>query len=661
MGVIEELKRDGYLVFDANYSAGSLLDNVGGDSSTTVSSPYWHRAFGKRRGIYFPASSAIYYADSATRKMIGGNNTWIICGQFSQNSTSPVLVDKSPGYKIYVDATNVYTYCNSVASSLAYDVTSSRMLAFTLVAGSKPSFYSNGALRGTLSANQTPATGNNALIVGNVAGYANSSFSTITRLVMCSTAMTSEQLARFWDEYVSSAGNVDSFRRNVFYVHDAKTDVECNSIGLVLDTDFSRLSNGKIQNFANTSYSGTVTGTPTQSIDKLKFNVAGDNVSWGDVTQFNSVTNFTLENVLETPAATNIPSSYLSRKVSGATSQVASRIATAAALTQPIYTYVSNGSDSYGYTSSTVLRAGCKQHVVQVYNGNGATDALKLQTYVDGEAYALTFSAAAIPSTTSNLAGNNFFTGYTAASIPSTRSLQRVYSVSMTAAQARSAYLKNFAQRVDFSDTFEDVPSSLTSASTGTYIGKWYVSSGGFQCVENSVGKKHLQVTGTTAIASIPQPFAFGTWTFDWTPADTSGGQYVLFIGSKSAQYTDSGQNGYFWDCINGTMYLFKTTAGSSAQLINTSFTCVVGTNYKIAITRCPSDCTFLMYMKGGTLTSWTLVGTAVDSAHTTSAWSVAVFSHVGDKLGMYEPRDSSVGYFHYQGQLIPTASELPQ
>lgn len=73
------------------------------------------------------------------------------------------------------------------------------------------------------------------------------------------------------------------------------------------------------------------------------------------------------------------------------------------ATNQGIYFRVANGSNTHAYTTSAPLVVDTWHHVVAVYNGNGSTNAERIQIYIDGIQMDLAFNVGSPPTTTATV------------------------------------------------------------------------------------------------------------------------------------------------------------------------------------------------------------------------------------------------------------------
>lgn len=491
---------------------------------------------------------------------------------------------------------------------------------------------------------------------------------------MVNRVLTGSEVSRLYEEFIDSPKPADLPRRNFVQVPRGLTDSEYAAKGIVLDTAFELVSvsgSRRILDLGPNNYAGTISGVVTPAKDGIGVRIGSvtDNILFPDVTQLNSAASFTYEEVCEFNDV-NLPAAgYQAIKFLNVSNYIAmGPIVGAAGATKKHSTVIANGSVTYASTVANVLRKGCKQHIIAVYNGAGATNADKYQVYVDGEAYSCDFPGGNLPSTGPNLAAQALQTGATTGT-PRTVESQRWSIPPMTAAQARASYLE-FAKKVLLKETFEDVPVSLAAVSAGGYVGQWRVVSGSYKCSETSDGKRWLECV-TAGCAILPHSRFTGTTVFILRRASPMVGNVSICIAQNvPTAYNDANANGYAVLVTSaGALGVYRLTGGAAvAYPFYTAAGYLLGaTDYKITINRRPSDGRFAMYVKGGSYTAETLVNVAGGAGSNPSASETTYFASsyfgvnmfAGDKLCMYDPRDPSVGLVHYQGQLDPTAGEL--
>ena len=493
---------------------------------------------------------------------------------------------------------------------------------------------------------------------------------------LCNRVLTGQEVSRVYDEWLNEGFITDLPRRNFVQIPDTKPDWDYNAQGIVLDTDFSRRSDGKIVDNSPSNYAGTLLGNPMWMNDGgLNFkDGVNDYANFGNVTQLNGAPNFSFSQVVKLPSTGVVSLRGLWGKHDyGSTGY---RVKLTANTNSPgpyvlqYYEYDAAGIAT-ATTNSAVLRAGVAQHVM-VTRQTGTPSVVTI--YVDGVAYpttlAGTFSATTSAAlATFGLAMANWTVGGVA---PLACEMQRarLWTPTLTAAQVKADYLK-FAQKLLLRETFEDVPVTLAaSVGVGAYIGQVRVVSGTYKCSETSDGKRWLECV-TAGGCVLPQTEAFGTVHYKQLHHSVAGTTYVMFEASLPAAWNAAGQNGYqLYNNIGGRVTFERVTNGAvGLDLFYTVGSYVANdVMYDYWINRRPSDGRFTAYIQGGAFTKPTLIDptggsgsnpTASDVTYTTSKWmSINMMS--GDKLLMWDPAPGArYGIEWWAGVLDPTKGEI--
>lgn len=665
--LLSELKSAGQLKVMHDARKRSLLDFSG--NNLTLAAPgvgsgnqfeptAWGTGFGGTVNTEYTAGV------QASLDLTTATAFYVVIPMLTTYAPNSYIISKSDGGGTLLNGYNVYlagsgTVClgdavgfQALATISLTGVTGRPLMAVHTWNGIQVVSYKNGIFVNSTAQTRVPASAGRSYRLGWPGGVGLHS-SPLLLAGMINRVLSSAEVARLYDEFMQDDFVLDvQHRRGAENFVQGISDSEYTRQGIILDTDFRRQPGGLIRDLTG-NYSGTATGIVVAGAEGKggRFPSANDNISWGDVTQLNSTATFALETEIELPTG-NIPTSYLHGKIAGAVTRIATRIATAPATTQPLYTYISNGADSYGYTTATVLRAGCKHHIMQVYNGAGATDALKHQVYVDGEAYALTFGPNPLPATTANLAGNALFSGFTAVSTPCTHQKFRLHSGAPTAGQARAAFLRNYGQKVIWQAPGEDMPVSLVASyGTGTpnaLGGGWRIVAGTHKISENTKSERWIEcVTGGATVR--PQPYFYGTYAFSvHRAADVATALLVQFQASLENTYLAANQNGYcLYVQANRAIVLATVTNGIVvAVLVATGAAYIaLNTRYDFIVSRRPSDGRFTVYIKGGAYTSWTLMSAAGGGSNPTAAETTYMASSffsvnlaAGDKFLIHDP-----------------------
>jgi hypothetical protein len=482
---------------------------------------------------------------------------------------------------------------------------------------------------------------------------------------MVNRVLTGSEVSRLYEEFIDSPKSSDLPRRNFVQVPRGLTDAEYAAKGIVLDTAFELVSVGgsrRILDMGPNNYAGTISGvvTPAKDGTGIRIGTVTDNVLFPDVTQLNSAVSFTYEEVCEFNDV-NLPAAgYQAIKFLNVSNYIAmGPIVGAAGATKKHSTVIANGSVTYASTVANVLRKGCKQHIVAVYNGAGVTNADKYQVYIDGKSYLCDFPGGNLPSTGPNLAAQALQTGATTGT-PRIVESQRWSIPPMTAAQARASYLE-FARRVVFKQTFEDVPVSLAAVGIGGYIGSWRVLSGSWKCTESADGRRWLEcVTSGNIVDTIPDPLSNGTKRFTFVHASAVTMRFgwmlksLMAIGSADPTLAQQGY-AFHIDSTGRTMLWRLDSAASPAVLWDVpGYLPVSSTEYTVTVSRQPSDGLISTWVSGGAYNNSIPSAPVADPTYQPNPSYFQVQATPGDKVLLWDPKDSKVGIVHYQGQLEP-------
>lgn len=496
---------------------------------------------------------------------------------------------------------------------------------------------------------------------------------------MVNRVLTGSEVARLYDEWMMSGPSADLPRRNFVQVPRGMTDVEYDALRIVLDTAFETgivAGSRKVLDMGPNNYAGTLVGTPQPGQDGFgqRFDGVKDAVHFGDVTQLNSVAKFTVSMWAKATTANAAGGSPFWEKGTNANNRIGLTLGDVS-LPSRLYVVCGNGANTYGTTGAAPqTRAGQWQHYFVAFDGGPVADADKLRVWVDGESVAMTYPAGAIPATTPNMAGRNLYSGATDAIGAlgywfgvEPRDTKVTTSRSVTAADVRRDYLVG-ARRVLLRETFEDVPVSLAAVSAGNMLGQWRVISGTWKCTESADGKRWLECVTAGAVA-MSQPQAFGTWLLPpmqyATPAAAIMTIDFISVANMATYYRVYSAN----DGTGLSRYLGLARTGANLTYTANGYL-LPNVPYLMAVNRRPSDGRFTMYTRGGARPTWVLTDTsggggvltnptAAETTTLTSSWCV-VNATAGDKICLYDPKDPTVGFTHFQGQLDPTARELP-
>jgi hypothetical protein len=690
MSVISDLKGSSNLALLLNYYTGSVLDvgNVPLAAPAISNAPNFKRT---RRGFGvsspYNTGAVISYGVSPKLNFGATGSVWGIWvpdalyspstyAQWFSKGTPPIISGLN-GYWIYRNNVNLYFQiadgagAQTVTIPLTNFVVGKPVFLGFVWTGLALNAYLDGNPFSTAVQTKTPTPAGSTLYVGGYgANLTYESLAACLQLGMTAKALRADQMLSLYTEWMDSGYVLDVQHRNgVKHFIPAKNDADYVREGIVLDTDFVRQSDGKVRDLSPSGYSGTITGVPVPGKDGEGLTVATtDDVNFGNVTQLNSVTSFSIEWWQDLPAAA-VPSSYVFIKYPAAANNVRMGPFGGLGTIKAMFFAVSNGGDAYGNTVVPVQRSGCKQHFVAVFDGAGVGNDGRAKIYADGENYAMGAWVGVIPAVTADLSAANLMLGLFAGNtMPGTRKGARLHTAPLTAGQVRAAYLKNFAQKLIWQAPSEDMPVSLVAsygtANPNAVGGGWQIISGTWKNSETSDSKRRRESV-TAGVISIPQPNAFGTWYFriKTAPAAVTEG-YVLFVASSPGSYSVATQNGYMFYLFGTQSFLFRTSAGAPASLVaSAAGQIAANTEYEVCVNRRPSDCRFTCWMRGGGFgTTWTQVWQLADTTHVTSAWMSQGCSIASYAFASHDPTipGNPCPTRIYAGVLNPLLGEVP-
>jgi len=658
-----------------NLRSGSLLD-ITGNGNTLVPTGTHSWTGSQDRGVYCPNAGSNY--------LTPGNPVAL------QLSTLTLIaactrIQTSAAYHGVISKPNAYMIGNSNAAEPkafgAYDYTAGvfRSSTFTPTLNGRVQFYGASIVSGAAAGTTFYANGNAygsglVTLVNQASGWrlgcetgGNGLGGAILFAAIINRVLTPQEHADLYDEWMNSGYVTHLGVGGCEPLQQGMSDSEYARQGIVLDTDFVRQSATQVRDMTG-NYPGTITGVPVPGANGEGLIVVtnSDDINWGDVTQLNSASTFSLEQINKFPAGNFPGSSYLALKYNDATHNIiVGPLTGAAGATKKLYVGIKDGTDTWGESTAAVLRGGCSQHMLVSFNGPGLINSDKLQVDIDGEPVAMTYSAAPLPAATPNLAAKALRLS-SGAACPRTVMLEMVRTPVLSSSARRAAYLR-WARTVDWQVPGEDIPVSLVaSVASPLYIGPWQVQSGTWKVSETSDGKRWLECVTAGAVI-IAQPNAFGTWVFTCSYANPAAAiQSTWFESTDSAGtaryqiYSALVGGGRYFACARNGANLFYTPLASP-------YSCT-GIPIQFCVNRRPSDGRFTIYAKGqGISPTWLLLPPDVgytnpsvaDVTSVTSAY-MALVGAAGDKWLINDPAKPGACIRHYVGQLDPTRGEIP-
>ena len=168
----------------------------------------------------------------------------------------------------------------------------------------------------------------------------------------------------------------------------------------------------------------------------LEFDGGDDNIAVGDITELNSVANFSISFWMKqdvTPA-----SDAIFTKTLNATTYLTVTTVSSGTFRLTMY---NGGAVSARYDYSAPMPQGNKYHVIITYDGAGVTNADKVKLYINGVAISWTVFSGTFPATTQNMATAIASIGAAASSFDGNLWDFRIYSETVSAANAAIIHL----------------------------------------------------------------------------------------------------------------------------------------------------------------------------------------------------------------------------
>lgn len=626
MSLLKKLQDTGSLKAFWDFRTGSLKDWSGnGYNCTVTGSPRWE---------YTPKGNAIAIRDGNSY-VSPGNPAGL---QFAQQFT--IIAACTPQlaitYRAIVSKPLATVLYLSNGKAFAWDYASGNrfggviplrfgdpcMLVLTVNNGvtKGSSIYANGMLD-TISTITYSNNGYSWKIGQNVGSeFANGPihFAAITNSIL-----NSQTIAALYNEWLNEPFALDAPKTHYSFPYKTLSPAQATTQGLVLDTDFVRSSDGKVRNFAPTSYTGTLVGNPVPAGDGkgMTFDGVDDCIDFGDVTQMNSASKLTVSGWFKQQA--NNAGYVLWSKSNFGNNRIGILEYSAADPTGLYLLAQSNtGLAAWGITTTGYIKTGVWQHIVYVFDGAGSTNEEKLKGYIDGNQITGLSYTSTIGNTLPNsptiplrVATEALVAGrYANESVKSFR----IRTIAMTSAQVRAEYLEGAKELLVDGRLRSDgsCPIGLTAITTvntkvpGTIWQTNATAPSAVKVLENTSGERYL--IGAARFAA-RQSEAFGSWYFDVEYGAVN--VCMVFIAPSADDWT----NGYRIYVAGSGLVLYKFVGGVATVLINVNDTTYAGTRFGVWVSRTNAG-VFNVYMNKGA--GWVLGGTATDTTHVTSSFA---------------------------------------
>lgn len=462
--------------------------------------------------------------------------------------------------------------------------------------------------------------------------------------------LTPQQMSDLYLDWTRESYTLDTPHRHYSFPYKTLSPAQATTQGLVLDTDFVRSSDGKVRNFAPTSYTGTLVGNPVPAGEGngMTFDGVDDYINFGDVTEINGATKLTVSGwFYQHSYAGGGASGYWGKSNSDWTNRIGIALV-AGAFPSPLFFYVMNGNNAYGTTVNSV-NPGTWQHVTYVYDGSGATNADRLKAYIDGTQWTLNYTNT-VGTTLANVSGSPLLVGCerpvaTHYANQSARLFRVRSGVALTAAQVRAEYLEGAKEllvdgrlRNDGSCPVSLTPFTTPNSRVPTTDWNTGAAAGTVSVFETANREERYIQLNNGGRIGINDTNAFGSWYWETFCATENP---VMFIADNILRYDVAPQNGYlFYAGVN--LQFGKTTNGTFAGLSTLVSTNVINHRIRCWVSRTPA-CVFTFWIsdQGG---PWTQVATFTDSSFTFGKYAVLCSNSL----------QQLYSYLHFAGAMTP-------
>jgi hypothetical protein len=213
---IDDLYLESVVAHDSELLRGTIADRVAGDVGTITGTVSQAKTDG-RRGLEFQSTGLLTYADSAARRLAGGQASIVVLGKpVRQTATAQRLVSKrdagGTSYDLYTSAAGTVTlYDGANARTLAATLIRRNVFAVTLVNGAAAQGYIDGVALGAFSGVSTIAADDSPLRIGNYYDSTLPFQGAISRVLLLSRALTAREVSVLYEELVAQKSVLRTF------------------------------------------------------------------------------------------------------------------------------------------------------------------------------------------------------------------------------------------------------------------------------------------------------------------------------------------------------------------------------------------------------------------------------------------------------------------
>jgi hypothetical protein len=622
-------------------------DSYGG-TATLLNTPGWVKT-GKGHAVTPNVTGAVLVADSGaqTELQISDATILMLSPGFVAN-TAQYLIAKldaggwAYGFRTLVGPERLFTYDGAVSSSLTTAYHNARSLGVRIVSGDPSEFFVNGKHVGVGSLTCTPVANDADISIGNIYTGTAPMNSPIGGALIFPTAMADQNIADICTLY--SRVTIPTHRSKLsppglFQVKDQL---------LRLD---GTVSGGKVLDFSGNGLN--MTPAPEVMMEEVVPSGGRGMKAWGAAASGAnvSITDARLDN-FGNPAKTI--AFWLRRDGNGEANagrifeKAASKLLLSISFNGNLTLLEGWSGGNATWTSAGVLDTGVWIHMVIRMDGlEGSVPSI----FVNGVAISVSTVVASSGSKSDDtgeftlLNNPNNIREWDGA-IDDFQIVERY----LTDAEAQGLYFRS-ALRCERIAHRTEHPISGGNVTSG-FIGPWEWVAGTFQWVDDGTKRALLGIASSTALH--PSKQAYGGWYCRMEKPNTGRTRFAFMLSSR-ALLDGASQNGYELEIDTDESIRLRTirNGGIVANVIITAAGYVdADTEYELYVARRTRDSLFSAYIRGGGFTTWTLIGTGIDTEHTVS-------THIAMSSVTSNSRLSDVIFFPYGGGIDPTAGDL--
>lgn len=645
MSILKKLQDTGSLKAFWDFRTGTLRDWSGNGHNASVlgGTPTW-RATSAGLGIATEKGADNVSPGNPTGLQLSSYSIFAICSTRSRRQFK-TIISKTSEFELAFNLGTLTVWSSGTGSVVSSPVLPKLdtpvMVGMTCdVSANNTALYVNGSqvITGTFSF--TPQAGSWKIGTYNTSEWLNGS---IQLIAIINGRLTSSQMSSLYQEWLNEPYALDTPHRHYSFPYKTLSPAQAANQGLVLDTDFTLCSNGKVSNYAPTSYKGTIVGNPVPASDSGMAFLGSSRINFDNIAEQNNATQAT---IITRIIPTEDSPKYIWYRIADSTHGIYLYVPSPGFLTACI----ANGTSSFGISASRCMYSGVEQEIAIVYDGTGATNTDRLKMYINGALVTLSYTNT-IPATMANMAAPSFYYGGGSGTntFNHTSKKFRCYSTALTAAQVRAEYLEGAKELLVDGRLRSDgsCPVSLTGITTlNTKVGGTIWETGpntgayAINVVQDSEQNRYLSLYCNSDMCFTPCQSAYGSWYLELML--TNAGTFkVMLTASAKKVYNDASQSGYSLSAAPNILFGKYTNGTGSWQITGPTMT--VNKKMKVWISRTASGVFSLWACEEGGV--WTSYGSWTDTSFTDGKY-VGIFGNTPDA--------HFYNFMHFAGAMTP-------